>query len=296
MFLPLLSVRPERFVVQPSSSSISIHWDQLRKVCVNVLHKNSISSDTCELVHRRPIPQPSSQEDLTVLVVTPKTDQWITALDDMRGQLNQLGFTSLQIEFIDPSLMHLQTTSPPRHPEFTRAWNTGLETKVSQVLSRHKYLTLEVCRMGFKAKSEENNLTVSITIPVKPVETEWYQSLADVHDLLKEASFPDVHLDIAHGRLTNTIDQFTESDLDIQPLEMADYALQMGMGRSLSLQDGQSGTFGGIVNLSQGGLGRGTFGVTCWHVVADGKKKQPEEVQGKVKPFLIQVLPITDRG
>ena len=285
MFLPLLAIPPHSMNIANAAKTASLPWSELKKGCVSALENNNTSFDLCECVHRRPTPAPMSEPDLTIMIVSSKDESWITSLDEIRNYIISIGFDHLQIEFIDPLINLCLITSPAIETNLARDWREFLCAKIISVIRPCEWLSLEICRMGLSG-NKKDPLTVSVTLPAtKDDITEWYPRRLEMIDILRETGYSQVRVDLGHGtisRATGGHSDPDDSDLDLDVLTLDDYTLPMRMGKSISLEDGESGTFGGILQLTARSGAQTLYGLTCWHVVADSKDKQVYEVEGKL--------------
>jgi len=197
LFLPLLSDHPD--------SNLSLGgrpFDRrlFQPIMIDKLRQHNVTWSFCDFVHRRPTPDPLSHEDLTLLVVSERSQGWIPALENIREFYVSVGFSNLQVEFIKPFLHAGPTISRvPFDDRFRAAWSVEIMPAIQQRLKYSRCICIGLVRRGFGPDASEHPVTVSITIPAEPVDDDWPEKVADIYDICSKASYIDMEVDVGHG-------------------------------------------------------------------------------------------------
>jgi len=280
LFLPLLSDHPE-----PNLSLGGRPFDRrlFQPIMIDKLRQYIVTWSFCDFVHRRPTPDPLSHEDLTLLVVSERSQGWIPALENIREFYVSVGFDNLQVELIEPFLYNGPTISRvPSDDRLSTTWANEILPGIQQRLRHSSWLSISLIRRGFGSNASEHPVTVSITIPAEPVDDDWPEKVADISDICSKASHIDMEVDVGHGSSSRAVITGTPDEGDIPS---SSYDRQLRMGRSMSTEKGAPGTFGGVVELFKTGQSRGIYGLTCHHVVGGDRghdvNERPQEVMGR---------------
>lgn len=198
LFLPLLSDHPERNL---SLGGRPFDRRLFQPIMIDKLQQYKVTWSFCDFVHRRPTPEPLTYEDLTLLVVSSRSEGWIPALENIREFYVSVGFNNLQVEFIEPFLHDGPTISRvPSDERLQAAWSEDILPNIQQRLRQSRWLSIGLVRRGFDSDPSENPITVSITIPAEPVDDDWPEKVADINAICSKASHIDMEVDVGHGK------------------------------------------------------------------------------------------------
>ena len=280
LFLPLISEHPERNL---SLGGRPFDRQLFQPIMIEKLRQYSVAWSFCDFVHRRPTPDQLTHEDLTLLVVSERSQGWIPALENIREFFVSVGFDNLQVEFIEPFLYDGPTISRvPSDERLATAWAKDILPSIQQRLKYSRWLCVGLVRRGFGPDPSEHPVTVSITISAEPVDDDWPEKVAAIYEICSKASHIDMEVDVGHGSSSRAAITGTPDEGEI---ESSSYDRQLGMGRSMSTEKGAPGTFGGVVELFKAGQSRGIYGLTCHHVVGGDRghdvNEPPQEVMGR---------------
>ncbi len=280
LFLPLISDHPERNL---SLGGRPFDRRLFQPIMIDKLRQYNVTWSFCDFVHRRPTPDQLTSEDLTLLIVSERSQGWIPALENIREFYVSVGFNDLQVEFIEPFLYNGPTISRvPSDDRLEAAWSKEILPSIQQRLKHSRWLSIGLVRRGFGPDPSEHPVTVSITISAEPVDDDWPEKVADVNNICSKASHIDMEVDVGHGSSSRAVITGTPDEGEIPS---SSYDRQLGMGRSMSTEEGPPGTFGGVVELFKAGQSRGIYGLTCHHVVGGDRghdvNERPQEVMGR---------------
>ncbi|KAI4189873.1 MAG: hypothetical protein LQ346_005036 [Caloplaca aetnensis] len=280
LFLPLLSQHPTQSKSGIAFKGKTWNWALIAPSVTQILDSNDVGWLSVDIVHRRPTPEVTAREDLTILVVSERCEGWLAALEEVRAALIQHGLPELQVEFIDPMVHRGPTISAlPADGALQASWNVDLYPGLQTILQDNNYLTFGLIRRGFSGPVSEHPATISITIPVNDIDRDWPERIQDIRDLCRRAGYAGMEVDIGHGTPSRAVVTGTP---DTGRIGDFNYDRELQMGSSISTEKGTPGTLGGVIELLKGGQSRGIYGLTCHHVVGSDYGQEVTEPSKEV--------------
>ncbi|RTE74139.1 hypothetical protein BHE90_011421 [Fusarium euwallaceae] len=163
-----------------------------------------------DLLHRQRVPY-QREPIATLYITTPwkkdSTELWPRAVEDIKthvdGVIQGRDGIDLHVEMMAPERFQLKNLGPVTgEPRLTSSMWDSVRNMISEKLdscevTRRKWVTIGLFRLGFSDKMEENPITIYISLSYESDESRWEEVIVMIEDELRERNldFVEVHLE-----------------------------------------------------------------------------------------------------